>query len=127
MLALVVDDNLANTVIASAILRRIGFTVSLAASGAEALGLVSEKHYDFILMDFHMPGINGAETTLGIRFIEGDCLRVPSFVLEGSASCDAEIKRAFIDAGANLIIEKPFSPFDLHAVVQQHFPVLAGN
>ena len=67
--ALVVEDNLVNQRVATALLKRLGFDTDAAANGQEAIEFVQTNHtgYDVILMDCQMPLMDGYETTRCIR------------------------------------------------------------
>lgn len=69
---LVVDDNEINRRVACAILERLGHVVVSAGSGNEALGLHGRDRFDLILLDCHMPGIDGFECARKIRESEMD-------------------------------------------------------
>jgi len=65
--ALVVDDHEHNRSLLGALLSQLGCSVSLAASGSEAVRLACRKPYHLIIMDWRMPGLNGDETVWRIR------------------------------------------------------------
>lgn len=69
---LVVEDNPVNREVASLMLKKIGCRVWLAESGEEAVEQVRSQSFDVVLMDFHLPGIDGAETTRQLRAVLGD-------------------------------------------------------
>ena len=61
---LVVDDNETNLLVASGLLKQYQFQIDTATSGYEALDkLQADPHYDLVLMDHMMPGMDGIETT----------------------------------------------------------------
>jgi CheY-like chemotaxis protein len=64
---LVVDDVPLNLMVAMALLTPKGHTIETAADGEQAVEMVSNNDYDAVLMDVHMPGIDGMETTQTIR------------------------------------------------------------
>jgi two-component system, sensor histidine kinase and response regulator len=64
---LVVEDNLTNQEVASALLKKLGCEASIARNGLETLEALSQADYDLVLMDCEMPGIDGFETTRRIR------------------------------------------------------------
>jgi CheY-like chemotaxis protein len=64
---LVVDDTAWNQELARAVLEHHGVRVEVTASAAEALALFVQHRYDVVLMDVHMPGMNGLEVTTRLR------------------------------------------------------------
>lgn len=64
---LAVDDNLANLKLVQVFLQNIGVIPTLARNGYEAIQYCNKNYYNLILMDLHMPGMDGIETTIQIR------------------------------------------------------------
>jgi two-component system, sensor histidine kinase and response regulator len=65
---LVADDNRVNQTVASRLLEKRGHHVVMAANGnEEALAALAQHSFDLVLMDVHMPGMDGFETTIAIR------------------------------------------------------------
>lgn len=64
---LLVEDNLVNQKVALTMLKRLGHGADVANHGGEGLSAVRERDYDIVLMDWHMPEMNGLEATLAIR------------------------------------------------------------
>jgi CheY-like chemotaxis protein len=64
---LLVEDNRVNQIVASRLLEKRGHHVVLAENGAEALAALAQHSFDLLLMDVHMPGMDGIATTLAIR------------------------------------------------------------
>ncbi len=67
---LVVDDNPSNLMKTSALLESRGISPLLVPNGAEAVALACDLHFDLILMDLHMPQLDGWQATLAIREFE---------------------------------------------------------
>jgi len=82
-----------------------GFTVMLCSSGQEAVGHPPDPPPDLILLDFMMPGMDGAETLAALRAL-------PAFaaipVVFMSAKARPDEVRGFMDLGAVDVITKPF-------------------
>jgi CheY-like chemotaxis protein len=64
---LLVEDNAANRRIVELMINELGLRADVAANGLIAIEAARERHYDVILMDLQMPGVNGFEATRQIR------------------------------------------------------------
>lgn len=64
---LIVEDNVINQLILIKMLEGIGHKLVVASDGQEALDLMAENDFDLIIMDVHMPIMNGIEATISIR------------------------------------------------------------
>jgi PAS domain S-box-containing protein len=103
---LVVEDNATNQLVTNSILARHGITPDVAGNGLEAVEAVRHRAYDVILMDVHMPEMDGLEATRAIRAMSGPQARTPIIALTANAFArDIDICRA---AGMNTHIGKPF-------------------
>ncbi|MFD0862633.1 response regulator [Sungkyunkwania multivorans] len=102
---LLVEDNKINQVITKKMIEKKGMTCDIASDGYKAIDLAMEQAYDIILMDIHMPGISGLQTTQEIRKFN---TKVPIVALT-AISLD-ENTDDFYKAGCDDIITKPFKP-----------------
>jgi CheY-like chemotaxis protein len=84
---LLVEDNVINRKVAAALLGQVGCEVTVACSGQEALGLFAPGRFDLVLMDCHMPGMDGFETTARLRQLPGG-ERLPIIALTASVMAD---------------------------------------
>jgi signal transduction histidine kinase/ActR/RegA family two-component response regulator len=100
---LVVDDNRINQKITQKILEKRQFRCSLADDGEQAITLVKKNNYDLILMDIHMPKIDGVEATKAIRKFNKE---VPIVALT-AVELD-EMRATIMNSGMNDIILKPY-------------------
>jgi len=94
---LVVEDNPLNQEIARGLLTMQGHAVEINANGREAVETVRTRRFDVVLMDVHMPVLDGVSATREIRRFAGECGRVPIIAL--SASAFQEEKEACLAAG----------------------------
>jgi signal transduction histidine kinase/CheY-like chemotaxis protein len=78
---LLVEDNLINAMVAMKLLSNWGMVTDHAKNGAEAVEKSKLKAFDFILMDIHMPGMDGFEATKQIRKQNNPNMRIPIFAL----------------------------------------------
>ncbi|MFW5883524.1 MAG: ATP-binding protein [Verrucomicrobiota bacterium] len=67
MRVLVVDDNRTNQRVATMLLQRLDCGYAVAQDGLEALSLIEACEFDAVLLDLHMPGLNGLETARAMR------------------------------------------------------------
>ncbi|MBO5153831.1 MAG: response regulator [Eubacterium sp.] len=104
---LVVDDDAANLRMASHILTAEGMRVSCLKSGEDALRFLQENRPDLILLDIHMPGMDGFETIAAVRGNEKTA-DIPVIFL--TADDDSETETQGLKAGAMDFIKKPFVP-----------------
>jgi len=110
---LVVDDDSSSRRALRATLSGIGFTVSEAGRGEEALSLVRVSWFDAVLLDVDMPGMGGIETCRAIRH---SIARLPILMLTVMDSEDDKVLA--LDAGADDYITKPFQLRELIARVR---------
>ncbi|KAJ5176775.1 uncharacterized protein N7482_002652 [Penicillium canariense] len=105
---LLVEDNIINRRIISRRLKTLGFQISEASNGHEALDAARNSKFDCILMDQEMPIMDGCTTTKAIRDLEQEnSLHTP--VLGVTANARAAQKTEMLDAGMDDIIYKPYS------------------
>ena len=104
---LVAEDNMTNQLIAKTLLEQAGFTVLLAENGKTAVVLYAQNQdmIDLILMDLHMPVMNGYEASSEIRKISGD---VPIVAL--TADVITGIQAQCEQHGIHHYLTKPFDP-----------------
>ena len=104
---LVVEDNKTNQFIAQSILEQSGFTVFLADNGQEGVDffLENKEKLDLILMDLHMPVMNGLDATEMIRKAGSD---IP--IIAMTADAIAGVEERCKSVGIDYYISKPFEP-----------------
>ncbi len=101
---LVVDDNAYNRLLLVNILEELGFEVTEAEEGAEALAKARAMHPDLILMDLIMPELNGFEATHAIRQLPE--LQDVAIIGVSASAFDADQQQA-LQAGCNAFLTKP--------------------
>lgn len=101
---LVVDDTASNRMLYGTLLSRAGYTVRIASSGVEALRQIEDEVPSLVLLDFMMPGMDGAEVLSRLRK-SATTMELPVVVLTASVASD-DIERALV-SGADDYITKP--------------------
>ncbi len=121
---LLAEDNLVNQEVAMAILRTIGCQPEVVNNGLEAVKAFAKKDYDLILMDCHMPEMDGFKATTIIRDREkslGKIQHIPIIALT------ADIQKGIIDqcisTGMDGYLSKPFSIMQLQDTLKKWLPL----
>jgi len=112
---LVADDVAQNGELLQLVLGREGHQVTLAADGLQALKAFSDERFDAVLMDVHMPGLDGLGATRRIRNFEHAQGRGHTPVVALTASVLEEDRQAALAAGMDGFAVKPVEPARLFA------------
>jgi CheY-like chemotaxis protein len=119
---LVVEDNAGNRLLLKYNLEGY-FDIDFAGNGLSALNKLSTSKYDLILMDIHMPDMDGIETTRNIRKMENEGIHTPIFIV--TSNMCKELKQQCIDAGVDDYIVKPIHAKALVERINQYFSTSA--
>ncbi len=114
---LLVDDDSINRYAARTLLEQAGQKIVEAANGQEAIEITESQFFDVILMDVHMPVMDGIEATRKIREGNREGKQVPIIGLTASVMKD-EID-VYLKAGMNAVVEKPIFIEKLMNTIQQ--------
>ncbi len=115
-LALVVDDNPTNRLLASALLKKLGWLVSEADSGELALTLTTQRSFRLVLLDISMPGLSGEETCSRLRALpDGTAMHIVAY----TAHAFPEERSRILAAGFDDVLIKPFSRQQLETILQK--------
>jgi signal transduction histidine kinase/CheY-like chemotaxis protein len=114
---LLVDDHPMNRELGATILELLGCTCDLACDGREAIEAVQTRRYDAVLMDLHMPGVDGLAATRAIRALQGPASTVP--IIAMSADVLPEQLARMGEAGMIDSVDKPVNIQDLHACLSR--------
>ncbi len=112
---LVAEDDAVNQTTIQAVLSRWGLDVTLVQNGQQAVEAAESKAFDLILMDVHMPVLNGLDAT---QILRTQGLTLPIIAL--SASVLQEDVEASRKAGCNLHLGKPFEREQLYATLEAY-------
>jgi signal transduction histidine kinase/DNA-binding response OmpR family regulator/HPt (histidine-containing phosphotransfer) domain-containing protein len=124
-LVLLVEDNRVNQEVASEMARSLGCDVHLAEDGVQAVAIAGHARYDAILMDCHMPRMDGFEATRAIRQREAGAARTPIIALTANAM--EGDREACLAAGMDDYLPKPFDREQLREVLVRWLPEAAAS
>jgi signal transduction histidine kinase/ActR/RegA family two-component response regulator len=114
---LLVDDHPMNRELGMAILTLLGCTADVACDGREAIEAAKARRYDAILMDVHMPGVDGLAAARAIRALKGPASRTP--IIAMSADVLPEQVARTREAGMIDSVGKPINIETLHACLER--------
>jgi CheY-like chemotaxis protein len=117
---LLVEDNVVNQRVALAMLKRNGFSADVASDGVEGVARVKAHDYDVVLMDWHMPEMNGLEATAVIR-AEVEPARQP-WIIGLTANAMIGDREKCLQAGMDDYVTKPLRKDDLLAAFTRARP-----
>ena len=113
---LIAEDNKINQLVAVGVLGKLGYLADVAVSGKEVLNALKNKTYDLILMDCHMPEMDGFETTRKIHeLLPGD--KRPYIAALTASSLQQDIEHCF-SIGMDGFLSKPLMVNELIKVLQ---------
>ncbi|MCX4245426.1 hybrid sensor histidine kinase/response regulator [Paraliomyxa miuraensis] len=114
---LVAEDNVTNQRVARLTLERLGYRPELVSNGEEAIAALGRVAYDVVLMDVHMPVLDGLQATQRIR-ARGE-LRQP-YIAAVTANATVRDRETCLAAGMDDYVSKPFRPRDLRQVLERY-------
>ena len=112
---LIVEDNKINQMVTKKLLDKSEHTCKIAENGLEAIELVKKHKFDLILMDIHMPVLNGFDASKKIRE-----LGILTPIIALTASDKNEIINEMTINGINDVLVKPFEIKDLQLIIEKH-------
>jgi len=115
---LVAEDHPVNQKFLAVLLQRMGHMATFCENGELALQALKEETFDVVLMDIHMPVMDGLTATRLIRALPNEKSQVPVIVLSADVYKEARDNASM--AGVNAFIPKPVQPLELQATLDQH-------
>ncbi|WP_367868397.1 ATP-binding protein [Pedobacter sp. WC2423] len=106
------EDNMMNIFFMKQLFKRWNIIADIAENGQEVLNLLKTKNYDVILMDMHMPVMDGLEATRHIRNLP-DPAKADTYIIALTASVSDQVQTRAKDYGMNDYLPKPFQLDDL--------------
>ncbi|OIP76761.1 MAG: hypothetical protein AUK48_05350 [Oscillatoriales cyanobacterium CG2_30_44_21] len=117
---LLAEDNLVNQKVAVRFLNRLGYIVDIAENGCEVIDLMHQKDYDIILMDIHMPVMDGVTAT---KEILGN-FKVPPWIVALTANASNGDREFYLEVGMNDYVSKPIHIKELTKVLKTAYQAL---
>ncbi|MBS2035498.1 response regulator [bacterium] len=118
---LLAEDNRVNQKVAQRLLAQMGHEVTVVGDGAQAVAEARQSGFDLILMDIHMPEMDGLEA---IQILRAEGHRLPIVALTALASLEDE--QMCLNAGATAFLSKPFDPDRLEQLLQASVELSRG-
>jgi two-component system, sensor histidine kinase and response regulator len=113
---LIAEDNFPNQKVAMLLLKKLGVRMDLAENGSVALEHLMARPYDLVLMDCHMPEMNGYQAAAEVRRREGPNRNVP--IVAVTADVAAGSRERALESGMNDFIGKPIHVSELERVLR---------
>lgn len=123
-LILVAEDHPLNRRVIGILLEEAGLRHEYAEDGMEAVRAAASGRFDIILMDVHMPRLDGLEATRRIRAMEGTVASTPIIAVTANASVE-EVSEC-LGAGMNGFVGKPINAGELFSALQNHMRLEGG-
>lgn len=117
---LVVDDNVMNRVVVKGLLKQTLLQIEEAGNGAECLKKTRNTHYDIILLDHMMPGMDGVETLKQLRKQQETCKNTIVIVL--TANAVVGVREFYLRQGFDDYLSKPISGRRLEEMLLKYLP-----
>ena len=116
---LVAEDNPVNRLYIGALLERMGHDAHFVENGLEAVQAVQEHRFDIVLMDVHMPVMDGIAATEAIRTLDAAAAKLPIVALTADAFADTRTR--CLAVGMDEVLVKPLGLPELEALFQRRF------
>ena len=119
---LLVEDTPINQTLETILLNRMGFEVTIANNGVEAVEAFSRGRFDLILMDIQMPEMGGVEATQIIRGLEKSNQLIHTPIVAVTANALKGDREKYIESGMDAYVSKPISTEALKTEIQKLLP-----
>ena len=119
---LLAEDNSVNQDVTIGMLTALGCRADVVEDGVQALAALREKQYDLVLMDCHMPEMDGFDATVDLRRLERELGRRPVPVIALTADVQKGIEQRCRAAGMDSYLSKPFTRRQLADILARWLP-----
>lgn len=116
---LIAEDNVVNQQVAKGILKKLGYNADIVNNGHEAIAALTHQHYDIVLMDCHMPELDGYQATAEIRNLDSSVLNHQIPIIALTAAAMEGDKERCLQAGMNDYVSKPITPSAIQATLEK--------
>jgi signal transduction histidine kinase/CheY-like chemotaxis protein/TolA-binding protein len=113
---LLVEDNKINQMITKKMVENKGMICTIIDNGEDSIVAMQDNKFDMVLMDVHLPGINGTEATAEIRKFDN----ITPIIALTAISLN-ENREMLLSYGMNDVVTKPFSPEHFYNVISSYF------
>ena len=124
---LIAEDNKANQLFMSVIMKKLGLQFTFANDGLEAISMFKDGKFDLILMDENMPNMNGTEATQNILLLEKEKGLIHTPIIALTANAIKGDRERFLIAGMDEYLSKPVSINDLIGLFTRFLPDNKSN
>ena len=122
---LLAEDNPVNIEVAREYLSCLGCRVTVVENGNEAIAVFAAEPFDLVLMDCHMPELDGLTATSLLRQWEASCQRPRTPIVALTANAYDEDRRSCLAVGMDDVLNKPCSQAQLEAMLVKWLPATA--
>ncbi len=116
---LAADDNATNQKVITAILAPLGVTLDVVSDGQAAIEACEQADYDLVLLDIHMPVLDGLDAARAIRDAEARAGRGRTPILAVTADASDQQRQAYLAAGMDGHVAKPIEVAKLYEAIDR--------
>jgi CheY-like chemotaxis protein len=120
---LLVEDNAVNAIVARTTLEGLGVDVEVACDGVEALDRLRSEPFDLVLMDIHMPRMDGYTAARTWRAEEANARRARVPIVALTANALPVDRQKSLDVGMDEHVSKPYTNADLATIMLRYLPL----
>jgi CheY-like chemotaxis protein len=117
---LIVEDNATNQTVIKSQLQALGISSNSSLDGTQAIKATLDVEYDIVLMDIHMPVMDGITATKTIRARTGH----QPIIVGITASTEATERELALESGMDMLVSKPFKLAELRSILMKYMPNL---